>query len=222
MPKVQPLTLPMILRKHKEDWSSCTRCPLHEGRTRVVLGRGKLPCDILFTGEAPGPSEDVIGRPFVGPAGHLLDRIINRAIPHTRVKNEDTGAIGDGLEPEYSYAITNLVACIPKDADGSKVREPDPDDIIHCSKRLDEFVRMANPRLIVCVGKLAENWIIGTKGKRHLLTWYNGALAAMIHPAAIIRMHVSAQGLQVQKAVINLTSAIEELETNDGNTSSQG
>lgn len=166
MPKTKPLSLSLLLRKHREDWGSCTRCPLHEGRAKVVLGRGKLPCDILLIGEAPGESENVLGQPFVGPAGHLLDRIIRSAVPDS-----------------MAWAITNLVACIPRQ-DGSKVSEPDPDDILHCAPRLDEFVRMANPRLIVCVGKLAESWVIGTKGRRHLLAWYNGAMIGIIHPAA--------------------------------------
>lgn len=83
-------------QKHKNKWSDCTRCHLCRGRQHVVLCRGKIPCDILLAGEAPGVSEDVIGIPFTGPAGHLLEQMITRA--------------WDG---QFDYCITNVVGCLP-------------------------------------------------------------------------------------------------------------
>jgi uracil-DNA glycosylase len=65
---------------HVDDWKDCTRCPLHTVRSNVVLARGSIPCDILFVGEAPGRSEDALGKPFVGPAGILLDEMIEDAL----------------------------------------------------------------------------------------------------------------------------------------------
>lgn len=84
-------------QKHRAKWSDCRRCVLCHRRKRVVLGRGTLPARLLLIGEAPGASEDVIGRAFVGPAGKLLNRILRAAIDF-----------------DLSVAMTNLVACVPK------------------------------------------------------------------------------------------------------------
>ena len=80
-----------------EKWGKCRECSLWEGRQRVVLCRGKVPADVLFIGEGPGESEDSIGQPFIGPAGHLLDQIL-----------EQSGVT------EHRYCLTNLVCCIPR------------------------------------------------------------------------------------------------------------
>ncbi len=63
-------------QEYKKQWKGCKRCPLYKTRRKIVHCRGSLPCDIFFLGEAPGDSEDLLGKPFVGPAGKLLDRII--------------------------------------------------------------------------------------------------------------------------------------------------
>ena len=60
-------------QQHREKWRDCQSCLLNKCRNRVVMARGKLPSPILFIGEAPGESENVVGLPFVGPAGRLLD-----------------------------------------------------------------------------------------------------------------------------------------------------
>lgn len=86
-----------LYQQHVQRWISCQRCALRLRRKHVVIARGTVPAPVVFVGEAPGESEDVLGIPFVGPAGHLFDYILNEAITdRTR------------------YAITNLVCCIPK------------------------------------------------------------------------------------------------------------
>ena len=102
MPKVPKLSL---YKQHVQRWKSCTACKLCETRKKVVMYRGDVPCDILFIGEAPGPSEDVIGQPFIGPAGHLLDRIIDKAIQPYRKVNPNIS---------FRKVFTNLVCFIPK------------------------------------------------------------------------------------------------------------
>ena len=72
----------------------CKRCALGEHRTRIVIGRGKTPADILMLGEAPGRAEDIIGEPFIGGSGKLLDLIIKKSYLH-----------------EYSIYFTNIVLC---------------------------------------------------------------------------------------------------------------
>src|SRR5262245_33856687 len=127
---------------HVMEWDGCTRCDLHRTRKKIVFARGEVPCRVLFIGEAPGESENVIGQPFVGPAGQLLDRIIERALP------EGT-----------SYALTNLVCCIPRDDEGKKPNEPGVEHVDACSPRLTDFVRICDPELIVAVGSTARNWL---------------------------------------------------------------
>jgi len=176
---------------HKLVWKSCELCSLCETRNRVVLGRGsRLPAQVLFIGESPGASEDVLGRPFVGPAGHLLDQIIEtvqRAKP-------------------FSYAMTNLVACIPLDpATSDKVREPEPDCIDACGDRLREFVTLVQPDVVVCVGKLARAY------SPEILNWDESWFNEIIHPAAILRMDESQKGLAIQRTVVALLDIVEEL-----------
>lgn len=179
---------------HSVEWKDCERCCLCSSRKQVVLGRGVVPCDILFIGEAPGESEDVIGEPFVGPAGKLLDQIIRQALRRW---------------PNLTYAMTNLVGCIPRDANGDKVGEPEMESIEACAPRLQDFTEIAHPRLIVCVGALARDWIKPGFAKSTILPSKAPSID-IIHPAAILRANVAQKGLLIQRAVVTLTNAVED------------
>ena len=124
----------------KKRYVSCKDCDLCQVRNKIVLAKGTIPCDVLFVGEAPGSSEDILGKPFVGPAGKLLHRIVDSAMKEVE---------------ELSTAFTNLICCIPKE-DGQKIKEPKKEHIHACAHRLRDFTLMCNPALIVFVGKLAE------------------------------------------------------------------
>lgn len=174
-------------QKHKQKWCNCQKCELHRRRHRVVLGRGALPAKVLFVGEAPGASEDVIGKPFVGPAGKLLDHVIREA----------------AFPAATSYAITNLVACIPLDEEGEKTAEPPKDCVKTCAVRLGEFAGLCCPSLVVYVGKLSAKHGPKTLG--------NVRSVKLIHPAAILRMDVSQKGLAIQRSIVTLRDAAEEL-----------
>lgn len=164
------------LQQHFQKWGKCTACPLHEGRHSVVLCRGTVPCDILFIGEAPGASEDSLGEPFVGPAGHLLNQMI------------DQSQIVSG---GFSYALTNLVACIPLGEDGNKTAEPDRECVNACAPRLLEFIRLCRPRGIILVGKLAAKHCAAfSHAAAGADEWLGDSLLEfqdIIHPAAILR-----------------------------------
>ena len=194
-------------RRHWNRWKDCTACPLHLQRNRVVLARGKVPAEVVFIGEAPGPSEDVIGKPFVGPAGkdrgcgldHLIEVVLGQ---------------------RYSYAITNLVACFPREAKRAGVNEPPAEAVWACAPRLREFVRLCKPRLVVLVGKLASQYIQGAAQFRlddrpEQPEWVplEGELlfCEIIHPAAILRLDISQRGLAAQRAVVTLSDAVEEI-----------
>jgi DNA polymerase len=109
----------------------CTRCPLHVGRTMAVPGEGSPLTDVLLVGEGPGAREDATGRPFVGPAGHLLEELL-RAIGWAR--------------PDVF--IANVVKCRPP---GN--RDPEPAEISACSGYLDRQEAALDPAVIVTLGR---------------------------------------------------------------------
>lgn len=191
---------------HVERWADCTRCTLHHGRRNVVLARGRLPCDVLLVGEAPGKSEDALGQPFVGPAGHLLDEIVAEALEEQNAMRAEIG--GRPLR----VAFTNLVACVPKGEDGEKLSEPDADEIIRCRPRLVELVRMARPSWIVLVGALPRRHV--QHGHFDPVDWLPDSqplrFVAVDHPAYVLRANFAQRGLLIQKAVVTIRSALAE------------
>jgi uracil-DNA glycosylase family 4 len=189
-------------QKHVAKWSNCEECELCERRTRVVLLKGVVPSPILFIGEAPGASEDVLGKPFVGPAGKLLEGMLEECnLP-------------------CSYAMTNLVACIPK-VDGSvKLGEPPEDSILACADRLEECLKLCKPELVVAVGRLSEKWLpklFGSLDAGILQAKYYpavGSLVTITHPAAILRMSVIQKEIAIQRCIVTITDAVSNIERN--------
>lgn len=159
-------------------------------KNKIVLGKGKLPCDVLFVGEAPGPSEDIIGKPFVGPAGRLLDQLIEAS----------------GIN-KYRIAFTNLVGCMPKDVEtGLTKMEPEAKEIKICMGRLIDFINIANPKYIVCVGKQSTKYVPQTLDKvTNPVKLYD-----ITHPAAILRSNIAQQGILLQQAELTLSEVGEE------------
>lgn len=193
-------------QRHVQKWDSCTRCELCHGRDKVCLARGSLPATVCFIAEAPGDSEDTLGKPLVGPAGKKMDAIIKRAAIEAGKWDADRD------DTTFSKCFTNLVGCFPREQKRNGNGEPEPEHIQACAPRLDELVRMAKPKLIVCVGGPAEAWIMGVKkGKRHLIPWYDGKLTAITHPAAVLRANSAQQGLMVKRMVVTLVDAFEGL-----------
>lgn len=170
---------------HVTRWKDCSACALCYQRDRICLARGVVPCDVLFIGEAPGASEDARGVPFDGPAGSLLDKIIGRA-----------------LSPTVTYALTNLVCCFPREAKERGENEPEHNEILACRPRLIEFINIAQPKLIVCVGSLAAEYI-----DHH----DNVPCVDIVHPAAILRMPLAQKQMAVQKTVVVLRRAVEDM-----------
>lgn len=183
----------MTYRQHKEEWVDCELCELCETRRKVVLYRGTIPCDVLFIGEAPGPSEDKVGSPFKGPAGHLLDQMIENA-------ELDKFYLGFG----------NLVGCIPlgpnDNGDLVKLTDPDKAHIKACAPRLVELTALVKPKAIVRVGKLADKWVPELLPDLSDLPY-----VAITHPGAILRADITQKGLQVQKACVQLEDLLWEL-----------
>ena len=148
---------------------ACTRCPLWRGRTLAVPGEGNPVSDVLLVGEGPGQREDVTGRPFVGPAGQLLDELL-RSIGWQR---------GDVF-------ITNVVKCRPP---GN--RDPEPDEIGACAPYLDRQQRALDPVLIVTLGRHSlQRYLPGARiSDAHGRLRRSGGrfVLPMYHPAAALR-----------------------------------
>ena len=124
----------MSLRDIDKRIATCTACRLHSTRTNTVPGEGNPAAGILVVGEGPGQNEDIQGVPFVGAAGHLLDRLLEKA----------------GVHGRKQYFITNVVKCRPP---GN--RDPESDEIQACAPFLQEQIGIIHPKVIVAVGKFA-------------------------------------------------------------------
>jgi uracil-DNA glycosylase family 4 len=196
MPRRQVVSQKTAYELFVERWSDGCGSSLCAGARKVVLARGCVPCDVLFVGEAPGESENVTGVPFVGPAGHLLDHIVDRALAP------------DGMLL-YSVAFCNVVGCIPRDAEGGKVADPAPADVKACAPRLREFVELANPRLIVCVGTVARKWL-DPKSKGRVALPRDIHMTDISHPAYILRANIAQRTLLVQRAIVTIATAAQE------------
>jgi len=171
-------------QKFKEKWKDCQKCELAKQRRKIVMARGtRIPCDVLFVGEAPGSSENVIGRPFCGPAGHLMQRIIDEALH------------------DHTFCLTNLVMCFPREAKSRGENEPPEEAILTCRPRLEEFIGLCKPKTIVAVGRLAAKYLYEYLEHEDF--------PQITHPAAILRMHVSQLGLAVQQCVYTIEDALE-------------
>lgn len=153
-------------KKHKREWKGCQKCLIGHFAHKHCLGRGTLPADLLFVGEAPGRTEDLSGTVFDGNAGKVLDRIIEEAgLNHVR-----TGT---------TYFITNIIACRPTDKVGGYNRAPEPEEIESCSPRVTEIYHIAHPRAIITLGYTA----------RHHFPYEKDRLANyhIYHPAYLLR-----------------------------------
>jgi uracil-DNA glycosylase len=177
---------------HVHEWKDCRRCELWTGRKNVVIARGSIPADVVFVGEAPGDSEDVSGAPFVGPAGLLLDGIVRKALP------EGT-----------TSAFINLVGCFPFAAKRTADHKPPEEAIKACLPRVSDFIDLADPKLIVTVGKLATGWLDSQRRDSVKLVRPVPTFE-IAHPAAILHANVSMQGLMVQRCVVTLANAVRD------------
>lgn len=148
----------------------CTRCPLCKGRTHAVLGEGNPRAALLCIGEGPGAQEDAQGRPFVGPAGKLLDRML--------------AAIDLPREQVY---IANVVKCRPP---GN--RNPAPEEAAACLPYLRAQVYLIRPKVILLLGATAAKYTLDENIRitrdRGQWTYRGGAwMLATYHPAALLR-----------------------------------
>jgi DNA polymerase len=157
----------------------CRRCEIGSTRRHSVYGEGDPCADVMVIGEGPGETEDELGRPFVGRAGVLLDKML----------------LAIGLQRENVF-ICNTVKCRPTFDDGVRLRNraPLPDEMANCRSYLNEQIEIIGPRVILCLGAPSAKSFLGPQFSitRQRGQWFEGPsgipLMATFHPAYILRM----------------------------------
>ena len=154
----------------KRDCARCEACELCRGRHNLVFADGNEAAKIMFIGEGPGEQEDLQGVPFVGPAGKLLDNMLQMI----------------DLDRSKVY-IANMVKCRPP-----RNRDPQPTEQAACRHWLDRQIQLVNPKIIVCLGRIAAMGIIKDDFRitREHGEWFtlNGRMyMATFHPSALLR-----------------------------------
>jgi len=183
-PPVSPTPLPIVtapsffdtriegdaLEAIRADLGDCTRCRLHLTRTKIVFGTGNPKAQLMFVGEGPGRDEDLSGEPFVGRAGKLLTQMIEAM----------------GLRRPDVY-IANVVKCRPPEN-----RQPEKDETATCSPFLVRQIDAIAPKVIVCLGSTAAQYILATPQSisRFRGEWFDfrgSRVLATYHPAYLLR-----------------------------------
>ena len=155
----------------EQELHQCERCPLAtQGRTHVVFGEGNPSARLLIVGEGPGEQEDRQGRPFVGPAGQLLTRMIQSI----------------GLVREETY-ICNVVKCRPP-----QNRNPEPVEIETCSPFLMRQIEAVNPEVILTLGRFSSQVLLGrtegiTRLRGRVYEWKDAKVIPSFHPSYLLR-----------------------------------
>ncbi len=173
---LQPATVPVtgepgeVLARLEEANRNCTKCVLSEGRNKFVYGAGNPRAKMMLIGEGPGANEDRVGKPFVGAAGQLLDKML-AAI---NIKRED-------------IFIGNMVKCRPPNN-----RDPNPEEVAACRPLLDQQIDIIKPQIIVLLGRVAAQALLEThatlSNMRQGEHQYRGIRTfATYHPAALLR-----------------------------------
>ena len=187
LPKHESLT---TLHKAAE---TCEGCPLFRLATQTVFGEGPAPSDLMLVGETPGDQEDRQGRPFVGPAGRLLDEALTAA----RLKRE-------------AIYITNAVKHFKWEERGKRRlhKKPGAREIAACRPWLEAEIRVVRPRIIVCLGATAAQTLIGpsfriTRQRGVLLAsnWSEHLLATH-HPSAALRAPLPEQRHRMREELV--------------------
>jgi uracil-DNA glycosylase len=166
------------LKKVAEAARSCTACPLYKNATQTVFGEGSKGALIMLIGEQPGDYEDTAGRPFVGPAGKLLDRALKDA----------------GIDRKQVY-VTNAVKHFKWEPRGKRRihKKPNSREIAACRPWLEAELRLVQPHLVVCLGATAAQTIFGpafrvTRERGKVLSSpFAPKVVATVHPSSLLR-----------------------------------
>jgi uracil-DNA glycosylase family 4 len=156
------------LKRMKDD-------PLANAGTNVVISRGNPDAKLLIIGEAPGPEENIKGKPFVGRAGQMLDKVLQSA----------------EFDPETDVYITNSVFRMPPGEDGKPFRKPTTEEIDYYRPYVFEIIRFVDPKVILLTGNVACQSVLGKTGITSLRgKWTqmdNRWIMPIFHPSYLLR-----------------------------------
>ncbi|MDB6023953.1 MAG: putative polymerase related protein [Verrucomicrobiales bacterium] len=166
------------LPKLKKAAAVCTACPLWKTGTQTVFGEGLPTAKVLFVGEQPGNDEDLAGKPFVGPAGKLLDQCLEEA----------------GINRDEVY-VTNAVKHFKWESKGKRRihKKPNAREIAACRPWLDAEIDLLKPQVLVCLGATAAQALLGKEFRVSIQRgqFVESDLAthvmATVHPSSILR-----------------------------------
>jgi uracil-DNA glycosylase family protein len=146
--------------------------------TQTVFGQGPVPAQLMLLGEQPGDKEDLAGQPFVGPAGALLDEVLDEA----------------GIDRSDVY-MTNAVKHFKWTPGPGKVRihkSPARSEVVACSQWWQTELELVNPEILICLGAVAAKAVLGpsvkvTEARGHIVQQLGVAIVPTLHPAAVLR-----------------------------------
>ena len=182
--------------------ASCQACPLWKDATQTVFGEGPPNADVMFVGEQPGDREDREGRPFVGPAGLLLDKAL----------------VDAGLDRKRIY-VTNAVKHFKFEQRGKRRlhKRPNTSEIKICRRWLFDEIEAVSPRLIVALGATAAHGLTGRatavqSNRGSVLTVDKGLRVFMtIHPSALLRLQDEEEKRSGYQSFVNDLRSIQRL-----------
>jgi DNA polymerase len=192
------------LKTVRDTARDCRACDLYKRGTQTVFGEGPSRAEVMFVGEQPGDAEDVAGRPFVGPAGKLLDRALEEA----------------GIDRNRVY-VTNVVKHFKWEPRGKRRihAKPNGAEIAACRPWLETEIMLVKPRVLVCLGATAAQALLGRafKVSQQRGTFVASPLAprvtATVHPSSILRApDDESRREEMQRFVADLKRVAAELE----------
>jgi len=166
------------LKKLKEAAAGCKACPLWQTGTQTVFGEGAVSAELILVGEQPGDQEDLAGKPFVGPAGRLLDKALEEA----------------GIDRKLAY-VTNVVKHFKWQPRGKRRihQKPNAAEIAACRPWLDAELALLKPRVLVCLGATAAQALLGRQFRVSkdrgvpVESELAPVVMATVHPSSILR-----------------------------------
>ena len=166
------------LKAAREAAATCTNCHLYANATQTVFGEGSPKAEIVLVGEQPGDQEDLAGRPFVGPAGRLLDQALEQA----------------GIDRKLAY-VTNVVKHFKWQPRGKRRihQKPNSAEVAACRPWLDAELSLVKPKVLVCLGATAAQALLGRQFRVSkdrgvpVASDLAPVVMATVHPSSILR-----------------------------------
>ena len=166
------------LKAVREVAAACTNCHLYKNATQTVFGEGSPRAEIILVGEQPGDQEDLAGRPFVGPAGRLLDQALEEA----------------GIDRKLAY-VTNVVKHFKWQPRGKRRihQKPNAAEVAACRPWLDAELSLVKPKVLVCLGATAAQALLGRQFRVSkdrgvpVESELAPVVMATVHPSSILR-----------------------------------